>query len=150
MEGRRGTGVTKWSGYWDEHCRGARVCLVAEADGNVVGYGSLVWRSQNPPFAAAAVPEIQDMVVAHRWRGRGVATALVVACEARALTEGISKLGIGFALYADYGAAQRLYVRLGFVPDGRGVSWRNKPVKPGDNVRVDDDLVLWLCKSLKA
>ncbi len=47
---------------------------------------------------------------------------LVAAFKARARAEGCSNLGIGFDLCADYGAAQRLYVSLGFAPDGNGVT----------------------------
>ena len=59
-----------------------------------------------------------------------------------------SNVGIGVGMGADYGAAQRLYVRLGYVPDGRGVTYAALPVKRGDRVVVDDDLVLYLTKRL--
>ena len=56
------------------------------------------------------------------------------------------QIGIGFGLHAGYGAAQRLYVRLGYVPDGRGVSYNGEFPSEGDSVRLDDDLVLYLRK----
>jgi hypothetical protein len=52
-------------------------------------------------------------------------------------------------LYRDYGAAQRLYAGLGYVPDGQGVSYHNLAVTPGATVKVDDSLVLWMIKELK-
>jgi len=94
-------GPAKWAAYWDEHSQGLRACFVAAEDDRIVGYASLVWRSQYDAFAAAGVPEIQDMVVAEACRGRGVATALAAACEARAVAEGRAEIGIGFGLYAD-------------------------------------------------
>jgi GNAT superfamily N-acetyltransferase len=142
-------GPAKWSVYWDQHRHGLRACFVAVEQDCIVGYASLVWRSQHGPFATAGVPEIQDMVVAESHRGRGVATALAAACEVRALAAGLAEVGIGFGLYADYGAAQRLYVRLGYVPDGGGLTWNNQAVTPGAMVRVDDDLVFWLRKRLR-
>jgi len=141
-------GEAKWSAYRKAHRQGLRICLVAGEVGALQGYASLVWRSQHQPFAASGVPEIQDMVVAEADRGRGVASALIVACEDRARAAGCSAIGIGFGLYADYGAAQRLYVKHGFVPDGGGLTWNNKPVVPGSMVRIDDELVLWLSKAL--
>jgi len=30
-------------------------------------------------------------------------------------------VGIGVGLYADYGTAQRMYARRGYVPDGHGL-----------------------------
>lgn len=57
-------------------------------------------------------------------------------------------IGIGVGLYADYGAAQRLYPKLGYRPDGRGITYREHPVAPGSSVPVDDDLVLWMTRRL--
>jgi hypothetical protein len=56
--------------------------------------------------------------------------------------------GIGVGMVADYGAAQILYARRGYVPDGRGVSWNDKHLKYEDVVTVDDGLVLHLLKQL--
>ena len=149
-------GGPAWHGAWDqwrttylvEHQQGQRVCLVAIEDGRAVGYGSLIWRPRYPPFAEAGVPEISDMVVAEGCRGLGIGSRLIEAFEARAKAAGRTTIGIGFALYADYGRAQRLYVRRGFVPDGRGVTYDNAPATPGQTYRLDDDLVLWLTKPL--
>jgi hypothetical protein len=57
--------------------------------------------------------------------------------------------GIGVGLSGDYGAAQRLYVRHGYVPDGRGVASGGAPVAPMQRVVVDDDLVLYLTRRLR-
>ncbi|MFI4936170.1 MAG: GNAT family N-acetyltransferase [Caulobacterales bacterium] len=148
-------GGPAWHGAWDhwprylaEHQSGERTVLMVEDGAAIVGYGSLVWVSQYPPFAAEQIPEIQDMVVAESRRGRGHGRAMIAAFEALAVGKGCNALGIGFGLYADYGAAQHLYVSQGFVPDGRGLTYDNQPVAPGSSVRVDDDLVLWLTKRL--
>ena len=149
-------GGPAWHGAWDqwrttylvEHLNGSRLCLVAMEDGKAVGYGSLIWRPHYPPFAEAGVPEISDMVVAEDCRGLGIGSRLLAAFEARAKAAGRTTIGIGFALYADYGRAQRLYVRRGYVPDGRGVAYAGELVVPGHTYRLDDDLVLFLTKPL--
>jgi hypothetical protein len=56
--------------------------------------------------------------------------------------------GLGVGMDAGYGAAQRLYVRRGYVPDGLGLTTHNQPAKWGDTVRVGDDLVLYFVKQL--
>lgn len=56
--------------------------------------------------------------------------------------------GIAVGLHEWYGPAQRLYVLRGYVPDGRGVTYRNQVVKAGQAVKVDDDLELHLTKRL--
>lgn len=57
--------------------------------------------------------------------------------------------GIGVGLDPDYGAAQRLYVLRGYVPDGRGLHYRDHYVKYGEQITVDDELALYLTKELK-
>jgi len=55
-------------------------------------------------------------------------------------------IGIGVGLYPDYGAAQRMYVLRGYVPDGKGLFQKGQHVKPGQEVCIDDDLALFLTK----
>ena len=45
---------------------------------------------------------------------------------------------------------KRLYVRRGYVPDGRGLMTHDRPVAYGESVPVDDGLVLYFVKQLKA
>src|SRR5579864_2107370 len=140
----------KWNRYWAEHQEGSRIVLLAELEGQIVGYGSLVWVSEYPCFRSAAIPEIQDLVVAEKHRGVGLGTRLVHALESQARARGHLQIGIGVGLYRDYGSAQRLYSALGYIPDGRGITYNRAPVVAGKDVRVDDDLVLWLTKDLDA
>lgn len=51
-------------------------------------------------------------------------------------------VGLGVGLYGDYGAAQRIYVRRGYLPDGRGVMYNNQPVAPGSMMSIDDNATL--------
>ena len=64
-------GEIKWRGYRREHRVGLRVSMVAVLAERIIGYGSLCWRSQYPPFRASDTPEIADMVVAEGARGKG-------------------------------------------------------------------------------
>jgi hypothetical protein len=52
-------------------------------------------------------------------------------------------------LYADYGTAQRMYVRRGYIPDGRGILYELKEVPPGEMIRVDDEAILMFSKPLR-
>jgi hypothetical protein len=49
---------------------------------------------------------------------------------------------------SDYVAAQRLYVRRGYAPDGRGLVWHNQFLRHGEQVTVDDNLILHFVKTL--
>lgn len=59
------------------------------------------------------------------------------------------QIGLGVGLYKDYGNAQRMYTSRGYILDGRGMSYKNIPVIPGETVIVDDELLLYLVKDLK-
>ena len=137
-----------WAGYLADQAAGRRAVLLAWAGDAPVGYGTLVWQPDYPPFAAEGIPEINNLVVAAGARGRGVGSAMIQAFEDMARAAGRRMIGLGVGLYADYGPAQRLYVSLGYRPDGRGVTSGEQPVEPGASMPVDDDLVLWLIKAL--
>ncbi|OWJ66188.1 GNAT family N-acetyltransferase [Inquilinus limosus] len=140
--------VALWDVYLADQSAGRRAVRLAWDGGRPVGYGTLAWDSDYAPFRAASVPEINNLVVAAPARGRGIGTALIRAFEDLARAAGRAHIGLGVGLYADCGPAQRLYAGLGYRPDGRGITWREQPVVPGDSVPVDDDLVLWLIRRL--
>ncbi len=125
-----------------------RLILVARESSGAVGYAFLKWRSTYRPFADADIPEIGDLRVAPRMQRRGIATALIARCERLAHERGHRTIGIGVGLYGDYGPAQRLYFKLGYGPDGTGATYEAVAVTPGEMVRMDDGLVLWLVKDL--
>jgi hypothetical protein len=51
-------------------------------------------------------------------------------------------------LTADYGPAQRLYIRQGYIPNGEGATQNHQALKYGDTITVNDDTVLWMTKEL--
>ncbi len=133
--------------YFEEQGRGERLVLVARLDGSFAGYLTIAWRPDYPPFARDRIPEVQDLNVLPACRRVGVATALMDEAE-RLVSARSPVLGIGVGLFVDYGPAQRLYARRGYVPDGEGIHYRLRPVTPYQEIMVDDDLVLSLTKQL--
>lgn len=49
-------------------------------------------------------------------------------------------------MYADYGNAQRLYVKRGHVPDGSSLTYAGKVLPPMKRAINDDDLILYFTK----
>ena len=135
--------------YLAEHEAGTRVTRFAFADVAFAGYLNVLWQSGYPPFADAHVPEINDFNVLSMFRRRGIGTALMEEAE-RVIAARSPVAGVGVGMAAGYGPAQRLYVRRGYVPDGRGLMTHERPVVEGESVSVDDDLVLYFTKSLGA
>ena len=149
----RNMGWAKPEGYFqhviEQQGRAELILLVASIDTNFAGHCKLVWQPHYKPFRDAGIPEIQDLNVVPKYRRQGVASALMDKCEALIIEHSPTKIaGIGFGLYGDYGAAQRLYIKRGYVPDGRGMMYHDEPVEPGKVYPVDDDLVLRLTKDL--
>ena len=129
-----------------------RAVFVAHIDNQFAGYITLKWHSQYQPFHDRQIPEIMDLNVLPPFRRLGIGLKLLVKAESIAMARS-SVVGIGVGLYGGddggYGSAQRLYVKCGYIPDGRGVTYDYKPVVPGTRVLCDDDLVLWFTKQLQ-
>ena len=80
------------------------------------------------------------------YRNKGIGTALLKIAEDTAFKQS-DIVGLGVGLYTDYGNAQKLYVKSGYIPDGNGLTYKNKKVKPGSQTRVDDELLIWMVKT---
>jgi GNAT superfamily N-acetyltransferase len=133
--------------YLAEQERGQRLAFVAECRGDFAGYVTLVWVSDYGPFAERQVPEISDLNVLPVRRRQGIGNALLDCAECAASTRS-NMVGLGVGLHSDYGAAQRIYVRRGYLPDGRGIMYNNQPVQPWATIRIDDDATLMLLRLL--
>ena len=125
-----------------------RNVYVALIEDQFAGYLTVCWKSNYETFLRANIPEITDFNVLPKFRRKGVGTQLMDKAEDE-ITKVSPIAGIGVGMTPDYGAAQRLYVLRGYVPNGLGLYWKNHRTKFGDEVRVDDDLVLYLTKELK-
>lgn len=128
---------------------GSRAVLIASVDGADAGYCILNWRPKYGFFKANNIPEIQDLNVLRDFRRQGIATQMIGYCENMAVKKGYGTMGISFGLDASFGAAQRLYVKLGYIPDGHGVTYDRKVVTAGEFKPVDDQLCLMMVKNLK-
>ncbi len=138
----------KWVQYYKEHQEQIRTVYLLEKHGHILGYASLLRQSHYPDFKDNGIPEINDVWISAEYRGNGLGKSLVRHLEKMAHQENHRQIGIGVGLYKDYGRAQKLYIHLGYVPDGRGVTYKSQPVVPGDSYPVDDDLLIWLKKDL--
>jgi GNAT superfamily N-acetyltransferase len=146
-------GYTKSKGYFSKILAmqaNHEVMLLVACEGDVfLGHMKIVWRPHYPYYRDNSIPEIQDLNVRPDYRRQGIATLLLDEAEKR-IAEQSDKVGIGFGLTPDYGAAQRMYVQRGYVPDGLGVAYEDNIVAHGTQVIVDDALVLHLVKDLEA
>lgn len=130
---------------WEENLSGERVTLVALNDQKFAGWLHLISKSNYPYFEEKGIPEINNFDVVPSLRRLGIGNALMDAIEQIAF-EKYGVVGVGVGLYYDYGNAQRLYVKRGYIPDGRGIINEGSQVEPGSYVNVGHDLALYLIK----
>ncbi|NDB82650.1 MAG: GNAT family N-acetyltransferase [Alphaproteobacteria bacterium] len=140
-----------FEGYLKEQEAGERLVWVAQVQDEFAGYVTLKWQSGYLPFKEQNIPEIMDLNVLPSFRKMGIGSLLLDCAEKEALTKS-QIIGIGVGLYAGedggYGSAQRLYVKRGYIPDGKGVTYNYDHTIPDNTYPLDDDLVLWFTKKL--
>jgi GNAT superfamily N-acetyltransferase len=132
--------------YLAEHADPEGASLVAMGGSDVIGYVGILWESNYAGFRRRGIPLVHQITVAGPFRRRGVATLLMDAAEQLVRDRGITTLGITVGLFDEYGPAQRLYGRRGYIPDGRGACRGQRPLSKGMHVTMDDDLIIWLTK----
>ena len=133
--------------YLAEQNEGRRTVLLGMSAGEFAGYVTVNWQPTYAPLAAAHMPELQDLNVLPTLRRRGVGTALIRAAEFEAKARSAA-VGIAVGLHPGYNAAQRLYVQLGYVPDGNGITVSERPVSEAEMITLDDNVVLHFEKRL--
>jgi len=138
---------SQYEQYWVEQVFRLRTVYVALRDGQFAGYLTICWKSSYKPFRQAGIPEITDFNVLPKFRRMRIGTQLMDKAEEAILQVGCTA-GIGVGLTPDYGAAQRLYVLRGYVPNGKGLHWKDHHVEYGEEIRANDNLVLYLTKEL--
>lgn len=131
--------------YLDEQNAEERIIWLAYQNNVFAGYVTLKWHSEHSIFKDLNIPEIKDLNILPNFRNQGIGSALLNIAEKTAF-ERFDKIGIGVGLYPDYGSAQRLYVKRGYIPDGKGITYEHKTVLPGETAILDDDLILWMVK----
>jgi ribosomal protein S18 acetylase RimI-like enzyme len=144
--------ISLFDGYLNEIERGERLVWVVYVRDEFAGYVTLKWQSQYPFFKEQNIPEIMDLNVLPKFRKMGIGSMLLSTAE-KAASNKSEVVGIGVGLYAGedggYGAAQRLYVKCGYIPDGKGVTYNYETTIPGNAYPLDDELVLWFTKKLR-
>ena len=135
------------------------ICMEKQTDGNLaffwfvsagqdIGYGILNWEPKYGYYKAHNIPEIQDVNVLPEFRNQGAATAFIHMCEDMVLAKSHTHVGISVGVHESYGPAQRLYFKLGYGPDGYGITYDRKAVAFGEARPVDDHLCMMLVKRL--
>ena len=131
--------------FLEQEC-GEREVLVAEVEGALAGYITILPCAKQGPFAEI-YPELSDFNVFEPFQNQGIGNLLMEEAEKRVRLIS-DKVTLGVGLHSGYGPAQRLYIKRGYIPDGSGVWYQNH--RPAMDATCEDigDLVLYLSKDL--
>jgi len=133
--------------HFSDHAEGQAETFLARVNGALAGYLTLRWVSNNPLFRKRNIPLIHHLGVFPQFQRRGIASRLMDTAE-RLIVTRATQAGITVGLFDEYGPAQRLYAKQGYLPDGRGACQGRQPLKQGEVVTMDHDLIIWLTKDL--
>ena len=133
--------------YFKEQESGEREVLVAEVEGALAGYITILSCAKQGPFAEI-YPELSDFNVFEPFQNQGIGNLLLEEAEKRVRLIS-DKVTLGVGLHSGYGPAQRLYIKRGYIPDGTGVWYRNQPLEMNATIQNNDDLVLYLSKEFE-
>lgn len=148
LAGRGEQHLRRLAGFWQEAEQGGRLIWAAWDGKRLAGQITLQHESQYPPFRKHAIPEIVDLWVHPQDRGRGTGRRLLQHAIAHARDAGRKAIGLGVGVTASFGAAQRLYVLEGFVPDGSGLWVNGRQPHADETVSLQDNVLMMWVKTL--
>jgi GNAT superfamily N-acetyltransferase len=137
--------VALFERYYGEQVAGERYSFVAKLPNEIVGYVTVLWISDHPFFHERNIPEIKDLNVLPQHSRNGFGRMLLEHAE-KQIASRFPVAGLGVGLTQDYGPAQVLYVKQGYIPTGEGITHHQQPIHYGSHITVDDDTVLWFTK----
>ena len=133
--------------HFADHADGRGNTFIACISGELAGFVTIRWQSNNPLFRKDTIPLIHHLEVFPAFRRQGVASCLMDEAEQLIATRA-NKAGITVGLFDAYGSAQRLYAKRGYIPDGRGACKGQAPLTHGETIRMDHDILIWMTKDL--
>jgi GNAT superfamily N-acetyltransferase len=133
--------------YFKLQVTGELYCFIATKNTEIAGYTTLKRHAKGGPYIDLGFPELSDFNVFEKFRRQGIGNQIMEVVEnfASQLNHSIT-LAVG--LHAGYGSAQRLYIKRGYILDGSGVWYQDKPLEPYSSCINNDELVLYFSKKL--
>lgn len=131
----------------NEQRQGKRYVFIAEVKGEICGYVNLIPRAQSGPFKRK-YPELSDFIVFEKYQNRSIGSKLLDCAEEKARDLG-EYVTLGVGLHSGYGTAQRMYIKRGYIPDGKGVYYEGRAIAQYTQCVNDDELNIYMMKKLK-
>lgn len=114
LEWQGGADLRRWyAAQWRSHAAGEIFVIIADLDGYPVGQGAIHW---NGKTTHPHIPDIQSLRVFGAFRGRGIGSLLLTACENAVRDRDFDKVSLSVAV--DNPRARQLYERCGYTVTG--------------------------------
>jgi len=127
---------------YDDQERGLRTVIIAERDGELIGRVTLLHSSSSSIFKYKNIPEVMGLTVIEKYQRQGIGTELMNRIEAAA-SELSDTVCLNVALCETAGAAQILFAKRGYIPDGSGL-WYGRQIAHKAGI-INDVGSLTLC-----
>ncbi len=121
--------------------------LLALYNGTAAGYVFLYHKCRWGGLAGHNIPGVADLIVFKKYRRKKIAAMLLDEAENIA-KQYCNKIYLDVCLNSGYGPALRFYIKRGYIPDGKGVYYKEKICETNAVCRNDDELTLCLVKEL--
>ena len=140
--------INTFLGRLKDQVEGRCIALTALYHGHPAGSLYVYMTVYGGPFRGKGYPEIFDFSVLEKYQRKGIGNKLMDVAEQIA-GQYADTVCLGVGLSKEYGSAQRMYVKRGYIPDGSGVWYKDEQCRQYETVcTIDDDLILYLSKKL--
>jgi ribosomal protein S18 acetylase RimI-like enzyme len=141
--------ISKYLARLRDQSMGKCISMTAVYNGLPAGYVNVCLAGPGGPFSGKGFPGIVDLGVLEKYRRKGIGSKLMDAAEEIA-GQYADTVWLSVGLHSGYGSAQRMYIKRGYIPDGTGVWYRDKPCAQYETeIANDDDLVLFLSRRIE-
>ncbi len=126
---------------------GCCVAITAIHKGEIAGYGVLLYKAKDGPFASQSIPELKDLCVRSEHQNKGIGTAMFDLIETLA-SKRADTLCLSIGLQGEYGEMQRMCARKGYMPNGSGAYCNGQPCRINHNYPINQ-MVLYMSRKLR-
>lgn len=122
--------------------------LAAVCQDEIAGYVYLYYQCKWGGMGGQGYPGVVDLSVMDGFRRRGIGNLLMDVAE-RIAAEYSDLIYLDVGLNSEFGSAQRLYAKRGYIPDGKGCYYEEEVCGIDAQCRNSDELTLCLAKRLR-
>lgn len=122
--------------------------LVAVCQREIAGFVYIYYRCKWGGLGKQGYPGVVDLSVMEKFRRRGIGNLLMDVAESIA-SKYSDLIYLDVGLNSEFGSAQRLYAKRGYIPDGKGCYYEEKVCGTDAPCKNSDELTLCLVKELR-